>query len=103
MSKKSDAPEAPVAAQRAGGIVHRDEAHAPIVYFEAAPNFGHMNGIISVTLSAGRAILNQDGTTIDSDAVVVAYLRCNIPAAINLRRALDDALLLAQPAPPASQ
>jgi hypothetical protein len=36
----------------------------------------------------------KDGVSV-TDAVAVAHLRCNIPAAIELRAALDSALLLA--------
>ena len=77
-------------------IIHRDVIHAPIIYFEAAPNFGNNNGIINVTLSAGRSIPAEDGS-ITTDAVVVAYLRCNAQAALHLRNAIDDALLLGVP------
>jgi hypothetical protein len=68
---------------------------APHVYFEGAPNFGFGNGIISITLAANRHLL-RDGAPV-TDAIAIAHLRCNIPAAIELRSALDAALLLAAP------
>jgi hypothetical protein len=70
-----------------------DTAIAPYVYFEGAPNFGFVNGIIGITLAANRHLL-RDGDPV-TDAVAIAHLRCNIPAAIELRSAIDAALLLA--------
>jgi hypothetical protein len=78
-------------------IVHRDVPHAPILYFEAAPNFGFHNGIVNVTLSVSRAMPTEDGQAVANDAVVVGYLKCNIPGALSLRKSIDDALLLAAP------
>lgn len=73
-------------------------AHAPILYFENAPAFGTINGIIKVTLTASRDIPLPDNN-VASDQVVVAYLRMNVAAARALRAALDGALLLASPSP----
>jgi hypothetical protein len=70
-----------------------DTGIAPYIYFEGAPNFGFVNGIIGVTLAANRHLL-RDGAPV-TDAVAIAHLRCNVPAAIELRNALDGALLLA--------
>jgi hypothetical protein len=70
-----------------------DGGDAPFVFFEGAPNFGFANGIVNVTLAAARHLV-KDGVSV-TDAVAVAHLRCNIPAAIELRAALDSALLLA--------
>jgi hypothetical protein len=70
-----------------------DTGIAPYVYFEGAPNFGFGNGIISITLAANRHLL-RDGAPV-TDAIAIAHLRCNVPAAIELRSALDAALLLA--------
>ena len=73
-------------------------ANAPLLYFENAPAFGTVNGIIKVTLTASRDIpLPEDNVA--SDQVVVAYLRMNEAAARALRAALDGALLLASPSP----
>jgi hypothetical protein len=54
-----------------------------------------MNGIVNLTLTAGRTWIGPEGVV--NDQVVVAYLRGNIQAALSLRRAIDDALLLAAP------
>ena len=73
-----------------------DVPHAPFIFYEGAPVSGHMNGVISLTLSANRTYIGPDGTP-RNDPVVVAYLRGNIQAAVNLRQAIDAALLLAAP------
>jgi hypothetical protein len=73
-----------------------DVPHAPFVYFEEAPNFGNNSGIINVSLATYRHM--RGAAAVVSDLVVVAHLRCSIPGALALRRALDDALLLGAPA-----
>jgi hypothetical protein len=50
-----------------------DTGTAPYVYFEGAPNFGFVNGIISITLAANRHLL-RDGAPV-TDAVAIAHLR----------------------------
>ena len=98
MANKPNPPAQERAKPIAKPLVHHDAPHAPIVYFQGAPNFGHMNGIINITLTAIRSFPAADGKSIDEDVMIVAYLRGNIPAALALRKAIDDALLLAQPA-----
>ncbi len=72
-------------------------ALAPFLYFESAPVFGAMSGIIQITLEAGRLMPGSNGPT--ADRVVVAHLRMNRDGALSLRAALDQALLLsARPA-----
>jgi hypothetical protein len=79
------------------GISAIASAHAPFLYFENAPAFAHLNGIIRVTLEAARDIpLTAENVTYDR--VIVAHLRMNIPAARSLMAALQGALLLATPA-----
>ena len=56
-------------------IAVTDTAHAPFVFFEMAPAFGHTNGVVNVTLSANRSVVGPDG--IINEQVVVAYLRGN--------------------------
>jgi hypothetical protein len=68
-----------------------------VVYFEEAPSFSHMNGIIGVTLLVTANVPDQSNETVKRHASIVAYLKCNIPAARALRNAIDGALLLAQP------
>jgi hypothetical protein len=57
------------------------------------PNFGINNGIVNVTLAAARNLPDGQGG-IGQDVIAIAYLRCNVPAALELRKALDDAILL---------
>lgn len=91
--KKAVAPAVPTAQQK--GVVVIDPSHAPIIFFDGAPNFGNNEGIINITLAAGRHMINDD--KIAFDAVAVAFLRCGIPAAIALRAAIDKALLIGMP------
>ena len=70
-----------------------DSGLAPFIFFDGAPNFGFANGTVNVTLAAARHLV-KDGVSV-TDAVAVAHLRFNIPASIELRAALDSALLLA--------
>lgn len=80
----------------AAGIVVTDVPHAPIIYFDGAPNFGNNNGIINITLAVARH-MSSGGNGVVSDVIAVAHLRCSIQAAIDLQRALNDALLLGAP------
>jgi hypothetical protein len=50
---------------------------------------------VNVTLSANRTYI-ADGVVVN-EQVVVAHLRGNVQAALSLRKAIDDALLLAVP------
>ncbi len=70
-----------------------DKPHAPFVFFESAPAAGFTNGVINVTLAANRTWID-DGKAVN-EQVVVAYLRGNIQAALSLRQAIDNALILA--------
>jgi hypothetical protein len=79
-------------------FIVRDILHAPVIYFENAPALGYLNGVIRITLSGSLSLPTSDGKTA-TEEIVAAYLRCNIPAALSLRKALDDALLLAAPPP----
>ena len=73
-----------------------DTPHAPFIFYEGAPAFGHTNGVINLTLSASRTCIGPDGAT-KNDLVVVAYLRGNLQAALSLREAIDKALVLSAP------
>jgi hypothetical protein len=72
-----------------------DTPHAPFIFYEGAPAFGFTNGVVNITLAANRTMAGPDGVI--NEQVVVAYLRGNIQAAISLRQAIDNALLLATP------
>jgi hypothetical protein len=87
----ADKPEKPK--KDAPQLTVTDTGDAPFIFFEGAPNFGFANGIVNVTLGAARHLV-KNGESV-TDAVAMAHLRCSIPAAVELRAALDSALLLA--------
>jgi hypothetical protein len=72
-----------------------DAPHAPFIFFENAPMFSFMNGVVCVTLSANRTWIDAHGVA--NEQVVVAYLRGNVQAARGLRDAIDRALLMGAP------
>jgi hypothetical protein len=72
-------------------------ANAPMLYFEEASAFGHINGIIRLTLEAARMYPATPDPGVKIDRVIVAHLRMNIPAARSLKKALEGALLMATP------
>jgi hypothetical protein len=37
-----------------------DTSHAPFIYFENAPTFGFVNGVVNITLSANRTYAGPD-------------------------------------------
>ena len=88
MPDKPDKPEQFAPAK----ITVTDTGIAPHIFFEGAPNFGFANGIVNITLAATRHLI-KDGAAF-SDIVDVAHRRCNPLAALELRNALDSALLL---------
>ena len=79
-----------------GAIPLSDAPHAPFIFYEKAPAFGFADGVINITLSAHRTLVGKDGV-VTTEQVVVAYLRGTVPAALSLRQAIDNALLLAAP------
>lgn len=85
-----------------GGISAIGSAHAPFLYFENAPAFGTLNGIIQITLEAQRIFPTGTGAPA-MDRVIVAHLRMNVPAANSLKAAIEGALLLASPPPTAAK
>jgi hypothetical protein len=82
--------------QIGGEIVSLSPTSLPVVYFDSAPSFSHLSGIIGVTLTVTGNVPVVDGN-VAACASVVAHLKCNIHEAMALRAALDGALLLAQP------
>ena len=91
MTENPDPPAKGVTAVTVG-----DVPHAPFIFFEHAPVFGFTNGVINITLTTNRNYAGPDGAVVN-EQIVVAYLRGNIPAALNLKQAIDNALLLAAP------
>lgn len=73
---------------------------APIVYFDLAPTYGVMNGVIQVEL-AGRTLSPGPGDATIIDFITTGRLRCSPAAAASLRDAIDKALeMLQQPQNP---
>ena len=71
----------------------------PIVYFDIAPAYGVMSGIVQVELGARILVPHQDDT-VDIRFVSCGRLRCSAAAAVHLRNALDASLkMLEQPQP----
>jgi hypothetical protein len=68
----------------------------PVIYFDNTPCISHLNGIIGVTLTVTGGVPTETAG-VDTVAAVVAHLKCNVPAAVALRDAIDKALLLAKP------
>lgn len=73
-----------------------DVPHAPVLYFEEATNFGTLNGIVNVTLAIYRTLPDGKGG-VATDLVSQCSLRGNLQAALSLRNALNDVLLMAVP------
>jgi len=90
----ADNPEARPA--QAPPVPVSDAPHAPFIFYENAPAMGFTNGVVNITLSANRTYAGPDGAIVN-EQIVVAYLRGNVPAALSLRQAIDNALLLAAP------
>ena len=71
----------------------------PTVYFDIAPAYGVMSGIVQVELGA-RALIPHHDDSVDVKFVTCGRLRCSATAATHLRNALDASLkMLEQPAP----
>ncbi len=72
---------------------------APMIYFDIAPAYGVMSGIVQIELGARVLIPHQDDS-VDVRFVSCGRLRCSATAATHLRNALDASLkMLEQPAP----
>jgi hypothetical protein len=82
--------------QWGAGVVALQSTPLPVLYFDSAPSISHLNGVIGITLTVTGGAPTKNGG-VDTVAAVAAYLKCNVPAAISLRAALDQAILLAQP------
>ena len=74
----------------------QNQPSAPIIFFEFCPTLGNNNGLINVMLAASLVLPTGTSAT-DVVPVAVAHLRCTTAAAIQLRDALDKAILIGQP------
>lgn len=77
-------------------LIPMSAERGPIITFEIAPNFGHVLGLIDVSLVISRAVQAADGSP-TREAVQVANLRCTSAGATSLRDALNGALLMLAP------
>lgn len=97
MSDKSDEkPPVEVIPSYQGDVSAIASAHAPFLYFDAAPTFGFNEGVVNITLDVRRNM--PSGTTVVWDRVVIAHLRMTVSGAHSLLGALNGALLLASDA-----
>jgi hypothetical protein len=65
--------------------------NAPVVYFDNAPAFGVMDGIIQIELAAGAISVGSGGEA-KLEFVSTARIRCSPAAAARLRDTLDKSL-----------
>ena len=72
----------------------KNAATAPTIYFDMAPAFGHLNGVLVVEIAAQMLVPRSDDTLV-AELACVAHLRCSLPGAMSLRDALDKAIELA--------
>jgi len=63
----------------------------PTIYFDIAPAYGVMSGIVQVELGARILIPHQDDS-VDVRFVSCGRLRCSAAAAVHLRNAIDASL-----------
>jgi hypothetical protein len=66
---------------------------APFIYFDAVLTAGIHQGNVRVELGASTVIPTGDSQA-KTVQVITAHLRCSPSAAVTLRKAIDDALLL---------
>ena len=79
----------------AGGLSALASAHAPFIYFDAAPNFGLNGGIANLSLEVVRFTPNPGVTGVHADRVTVAHLRMSLEGVRSLKAALDGIELIA--------
>jgi hypothetical protein len=72
---------------------------APIVYFDGAPVFGTLGGVIEIELAV-RMLMPRADNTVLNEFICAAHLRSSVQAAMQLRDALDKAIAMAtKPSP----
>jgi hypothetical protein len=84
---------------RTENFVHVEHLlEAPVIFFDAVPTVGVRGPIVTVTLGLTVSELVSKGSS-ESHLVAVADLRMPITAAVQLRDALNKALLAVAPTP----
>lgn len=72
----------------------RDPTAGPVVYFDQAPAYGHLNGVIEVTLTS-RLLLPTADNKVSTEIIAAGHLRGSYAAMSALRDAIDGALKMA--------
>jgi hypothetical protein len=71
----------------------------PTIYFDIAPAYGVMSGIVQIELGA-RILVPHGDDSVDVRFISCGRLRCSATAATHLRNAIDASLkMLEQPNP----
>jgi hypothetical protein len=70
---------------------YEDPRTAPVIYFDLAPTFGTLAGVVQIELASRILIPTADGGA-SAKFVAVGRLRCSPTAARYLREALDRSL-----------
>ncbi len=83
------------AARPANPVILKNAAAAPTLFFDGAPVFGVLNGIVEIELASSHLVPHVDGN-VTRDIACVAHLRCSIAAAESLVDAIDKALGMAR-------
>lgn len=84
---------------KSNGPTFENSNDVPTIYFDIAPAYGVMSGIVQVELGARILVPHQDDS-VDVRFISCARLRCSAAAAVHLRNAIDASLkMLEQPQP----
>ena len=79
--------------------VYDNANDVPTVYFDIAPAYGVMSGIVQIELGA-RVLIPHGDDSVDVRFISCGRLRCSATAAVHLRNAIDASLkMLEQPNP----
>ena len=90
-------PDEPAVTSPVPPLAEISSAFAPIIYFEAAPNFGFNNGICSIALETVTHTFF--GTEIRAERRVVAHLRMTPAGFANLQGAVQGLTVAMTPIP----
>jgi hypothetical protein len=86
-----------------GELIYENVDTAPIVYFDIAPAHGVIGGAVQIELAVRILNAVSDGK-VETKFITSGRLRCSPVAALNLRNAIDAALVMMseQPQAPAA-
>ncbi len=92
----ADKPEQATASLPGAVLANTGAENAPFIYFDGVVTFGMNKGAVQIELAAN--VINptaEGGTT--TGLVITAHLRCSPAAAMDLKQAIDKALLIGMP------